>query len=483
MVIRTLAAMTNRRLHARRPRVSRTVVAFALAASLVGWLSGPASASAQVRDLSNADPAGSVCATGEETEPTVAVDPADRDNLAAAWTQGRDGGSEIVVAASSDHGNSWTQAVVPGVEDGRCDGTGTAASNPSVSFGAAGLLYLGVYQYTPGQDDGHQLVLTSDRGGRPGSWSEPVDLGRGNRGRIVADPVVAGRAYFIHLISSAQDLAESVEAQRTNDGAATWTSPVVVYSGALGGAVQPDLAITGRRSDGTARLMAVFHGGYDANLCCTYTIVSHSPDGGASWTPPEQVAETSNTYPFDPDTGRAVADVTVGQGPSIAAAPDGRVYLAWADTDPSRYPLTPPPHAGQIHVAAAPSDTPGVAWSDVVVNAATAPTSEAFEPRVAVGADGTVAVEYYDDRHDLGGDGAWTGDAWVGVSHDLGSSWADAHVAGPFDLRASGGYFTDTVSLASSGNAFVAGFDIGPPASLANGFEGTTDVCVARIRP
>src|SRR5262249_35848322 len=75
---------------------------------------------------------------GGEYEPDVALNPADRRNLIAIWSQ--DNQTSNVIATSHDRGRHWTTVPLPGVS--RCTG-GTAffAFDARVSIGSDGIAY------------------------------------------------------------------------------------------------------------------------------------------------------------------------------------------------------------------------------------------------------------------------------------------------------------------------------------------------------
>ncbi len=88
----------------------------------------------------------------------------------------------------------------------------------------------------------------------------------------------------------------------------------------------------------------------------------------------------------------------------------------------------------------------------------TVPSTQAFTPSVAVAADGTIGVTYYDFRNDTSSPPLTT-DYWIVHSHDGGATWTEDHVAGPFDMTnapVARGYFVgDYEGLASIGRSFV----------------------------
>src|SRR5919109_5294631 len=87
------------------------------------------------------------CATGATAggvpgEPSLAVDPTNRKRLIAVWLDNRrPDQAGVVVAISSDGGKGWSRSILPGLL--RCSGGDYVhASDPWISIGADGLVYL-----------------------------------------------------------------------------------------------------------------------------------------------------------------------------------------------------------------------------------------------------------------------------------------------------------------------------------------------------
>ncbi len=204
------------------------------------------------------------------------------------------------------------------------------------------------------------------------------------------------------------------------------------------------------------------------NLSTTRLGVVRSADKGLSWSAPVFISETRSVGTHDPATGHAVRDGA--EVPTIAAAPDGGLWVAWQD---ARF-------SGGQHdaIALSRSIDGGRSWSEpLAINRASG--AAAFTPTLTVRSDGLVGVLHYDLRNDTANDPRLLADAWLLTSRD-GVNWAESHVAGPFDLAVapdSGGYFLgDYQGLASSGMAFLPALVL----SSAN-LSDRTDVYTPRI--
>jgi hypothetical protein len=81
---------------------------------------------------------------------------------------------------------------------------------------------------------------------------------------------------------------------------------------------------------------------------------------------------------------------------------------------------------------------------------------------VAVAADGTVGVTYFDLRNARPGDDGLRVTPWLATSRDRGATWSDEALSAPFDLRPAllqGAFFLgDYQGLVAVGSAFVAFF-------------------------
>ena len=144
---------------------------------------------------------------------------------------------------------------------------------------------------------------------------------------------------------------------------------------------------------------------------------------------------------------------------------------------------------GQWHEARGPGETEvvmsgstdgGVTWSEPRVVAGA--THKAFIPSLAVGADGRVAVTWYDLRDDHRGDDQLTADFWFARSGDRGAHWVEEHAAGPFDLRKAAkvdnSYFLgDYFGLARMGDGYAATLALSAPFSR----NGPSDVFFERL--
>ena len=138
----------------------------------------------------------------------------------------------------------------------------------------------------------------------------------------------------------------------------------------------------------------------------------------------------------------------------------------------------------QSDIALSKSTDGGHNWSTPVRINKTPNGAPAFTPNVAVAADGTIGVTYYDFRNDTPAPGTLPTDYWLVHSHDGGASFTEDHLAGSFDMKAApvtpDGFFVgDYEGLAAMGNRFLTLFVLTNSADTAN----RTDVVSATVTP
>jgi len=176
-------------------------------------------------------------------------------------------------------------------------------------------------------------------------------------------------------------------------------------------------------------------------------------------------ANFTYTTGTDPATGRELRF----SGQNIVATTAGNaVYAAWFEN-----------HRDFSTILVARSDDAGAHWRPphVVVRERV----EAFLPTLAVAGDGTLAMLWFDFRHD-GSDPSLKTDVWFSTSRDRGVHWSERHLAGPFDLRSApstryGPFIGDYMGLAGLPTGFAATFVQAKPQSR----NGPTDVFFSHV--
>jgi hypothetical protein len=437
-----------------------------------------------------------------EVEPFLAVDPTDASHVIAVFQQDRwdNGGAHGLVAAVTQSGGaSWTSTWA---HFSLCSGGTVAnggdferASDPWVTFAPNGDAYQSAL--TLNGSDSATGVLVSKLPHGSNTWSEPVTLVRDtspfashDKESITADSTDSRYVYAVwdrvrkpgentslnalHSFAFRGDLMFS----RTTDSGATWSAPRSLLP--TNANLFTSGNIVGVLPNGT--LVDVFEfakgSGRQGSPNQFSESLMRSTDKGLTWSRIIDISTDQSVGVRDPDTG---APVRTGAGlPDVAVAPDGTLYVVWAD---SRF-------SGGIRddIALSKSTDGGLTWSTPIkVNQTPVPVA-AFTPTVDVAGNGTIAVTYYDFRNNTTDPNTLPTDYWIVSSTDGGATWGGEQRITPtsFDMDAapvapaSRGHFVgDYEGLAHSGNTFFPFFAQANTGNTAN----PTDVFFTSATP
>jgi len=397
-----------------------------------------------------------------EVEPFVAINPTNPSNLVGAWQQDRwstGGAHGLVVGSSMDGGKTWKEHSLP---LSLCAG-GTAAnggdygraSDPWVSFAPDGTAYAISISFSgdtlqPGSS-GAVLVSRSADGGA--TWSDAATLIKdganafNDKESITADPTDAHFVYAVWDRLTTDNHGAAMLA-RSIDGGKTWQPATAIYDPGVNNQTLGNEVVVA--SDGT--VVDVFEeiDNTSGNTNSTAALrMIRSTDHGASWSAPITIAINMAVGTVDPTTGQPIRS---GSGlPQMAAGPGGMLALVWED---GRFSAGD--HDG---IAYASSQDDGAHWTTPVeINSVHG--TPAFTPAVAILADGTVGVSYFDFRQDTSAPDLPT-DYWFTSSTD-GVHWSEQHISGPFDMTlapdAEGLFVGDYQALGKVGSVFVPFF-------------------------
>jgi hypothetical protein len=377
---------------------------------------------------------------GSEVEPSLAIDPRDPAHLIAAWQQDRwsNGGARGIGAAMSrDGGRTWTASRPPFAACSGGSGPGTdyeRASDPWVTFAADGTPFLGALVFDNTRPRSAMVASRSADGGL--SWTAAsVLIADDNRdvfndkNSITGDPTDPGRVYAVWdrvtgaTVPTLPVGTGPVLLARTTDG--VWEPSRSVFdpgpdNQTIGNVivVLPDgtLVDVFNLMTGVSKLAAVIN---------TATAI-RSTDHGLTWSAPITIARMRAFGVRDPGndefirSGTALPQVAVDRG-------SGALYVVWEAADDT----------GLDGIVLSRSVDGGVTWSAPrQVNGV--PRVAAFTPGVAVAADGTVGVSYYDLRDlDRSDSSVFHAGAWLATSRDGGQTWRDEPLGASFDMRPS----------------------------------------------
>ena len=393
-----------------------------------------------------------------EVEPLVAVNPTNPQNVIGVFQEDRwsDGGAHGLLAAVSFNGGS--SYVNDWAEFSACSDRPETpefehlprATDPWVSFDAAGRAYQVGLPIIDGSLTGESAITTSysDDGGL--TWSAPVDVTRQNdpagavfldKQSITADPYHAGRAWAtwiqgnlpgrehqrrqartrVLLPRHADDLPDGRRRADLVDAQAMTNANLYAQGNQI--VVQPD----GTLIDSQAIL---FKGsGIQPNLNGLYMAVMRSTDGGAHWSSPTTIAPIRTVGVSADGQPLRVGDYL----PDLAVDPStGTLYITWADG-----------LGGATNkIVLSRSTDGGRHWSTPTV-VSHHDSAQSFNHAVAIGNDGELAVLYYDDFRNDSRSGIPT-DVYLRHSGDGGATWSAPQLLTSFDLAnapISRGYF------------------------------------------
>jgi hypothetical protein len=460
-------------------RIDRLTLVMACA-SLAGPLSLPAGAQdsqlGPLIELSRPNAVGS-CDDGfdvfgtwpldDAAEPFVAVNPANPKNIVAEWIQGPIQNS--VAATSLDGGRTWQQVPIPLTV---CSGGPfLGAADPWLSFSPNGDLHAIGIAGASLADRGISVNKSSDGGLH---WSALTILFTSadpnfsaDKPSITADSTDSRLVYAVWEVDSSDRSVSMVS--RSTDGGQTWEPFRQIYDPGANNFVTDHTIIV---LPGGKPLIFFSESRFN-NLTGLYdtTLSSlRSLDRGQTWSSLTRGPSLPTVQVTDPDTGYPVA--SLGDFPpffSVAVdRSNGNLYAVWEDTQFSGGQYT--------SVTFSMSRDGGMNWSTAIpVNQTPsniAPGNrQALLPSVAVAADGTIGVSYYDFRFNDPQPGLPT-DMWLvqwnparGKPPTNPSNWGDEVrlTHNSFDLEKAitrfGAYFLgDYEGLTTVRNDFVAAF-------------------------
>jgi BNR repeat-like domain len=430
-----------------------------------------------------------------EVEPLVAVNPTNQDNVVGVFQEDRwsDGGAHGLLAAVSFSGgasyvNNWAEfSACSDKPETEYFEHLPRATDPWVSFDAAGRAYQIGLPIIDGSLVGESAVTTSysDDGGL--SWSDPVDVTRQDdpngvifldKQSITADPYNADRAWATWIqgnlpgenisfakLARAYSYRGTPMISRTTDGGDTWSAPqpitrANVYAQGNQIAVEPD---------GTLIVIhaILFKGaGIQPNPNGVYMAVMRSQDGGVHWSAPSTIARLGTVGVSADGKPLRVGDYL----PDLAVDPEnGNLYATWADG-----------LGGSTNkIVLSRSTDGGRHWSTPTI-VSHHDSAQSFNHAVEVAHDGELAVLYYDDARNDEAAGIPT-DVYLRHSDDQGRTWSDPQLLTSFDFAnapIARGYFVgDYQGLAAIGDSDLLAFF-----GVAGNTAETANVLSIRLR-
>jgi hypothetical protein len=371
---------------------------------------------------------------GTTVEPYFAVNPANPQNLVGIWTQyewSNGGGRGVGIAVSMNGGSSWQTGGMQGLNL-TAGGTFQRGGDSWLSFAPNGDLYFTTILVNLDPSGGYApsetVVEKSTDGGL--DWSAPITLVQStdphffnDKASITADPTLAGSAYAVwtHVERKYKGPAMIT---RTTDGGQSWSAPSTIFDPGGNDLAENNQVLVLPNGTLTDFMNIIPTSNFTStspltNGSHTMTLVlSQSSDKGTTWAKnPTTVASILAIPVTDPNTGQLIDVATSGElnnastGYSVAEDPNnGNLYAVWVDARFS--------NSQHNSIAFSMSTNGGCTWSAPIQINQT-PTNiaggdqQAFMPSIAVAANGTVAVTYYDFRNPDGVSSGLPTDYWL----------------------------------------------------------------------
>ncbi len=406
----------------------------------------------------------------EAEEPSVAVNPVRPGNIVSAWIQGPF--QNIVAAASFDGGQTWQRVPVPLTTC--AGGQFLIAGDVWLSFAPDGILY-GIALSGNALSSVLPEVLKSTDGGL--HWTASVPPGSSSvdppadHPSITADPTNTSFVYAVWDGSKAPHTGAAVFS-RTTDGGSTWEPARALVEMASQSFIQFSQILV-LPNGALVDLYEVYVQQPNGPITQTTLQLLRSTDHGQSWSTPVTFVTMTplytpegNTLVVDPETGQLVRSPT---NPSFAVdVRNGNLYAVWEDGRFANFQYN--------DIAFSMSADGGASWSAPIrVNQTPlnipAANRQSFLPSVAVAANGTIGVSYYDFRLNDPQPGLPT-DRWLIQCHPGSNGTATDPACWTGEVRLTNSSFNmeavvpnfvgfflgDYFGLASAKNDFVATF-------------------------
>ncbi|HET7011309.1 MAG TPA: sialidase family protein [Anaerolineales bacterium] len=351
-----------------------------------------------------------------QTEPAIAVNPADGQNLVAGFHDLFPKTQDFVCrfAFTADGGQTWNLGGAAPLQT-----SGNFCSDPALAADAQGNFYYAYLDINFGATRSDIDVAKSTDGGQTFATFSIAVHGHPStnfpdKEFIAVDTSPAspfqGAIYlsWTDFLNPTDPLARDngqIKVVVSRDGGATWSDPLAISESAqFPKAISGSLPVVA--ADGTAY---VFYADFTANTGPLSIKFSKSTDGGETWSAPADVAsDLASPGRFRLKNADPAFGSVPGRGfrsnsfPTAAIAPDGTIYVAWIDfpdglcvNDRSG---RPPCVNSDVRLAV--STDGGASWTDPVKVTDERNATDQFFPWIAAHPGGRLSIIWQDKRLD-----------------------------------------------------------------------------------
>lgn len=382
-----------------------------------------------------------------EAEPSLAVNPINHNNIIIAYHQDRwsrsGGAAGLSIAYTFDGGVTWTNTKLPST---RCGGglPGSAGdyerdSDPWVVFSSDGKAYIASLPFSIGENFNESFAISKSVDGGI-TWTThtvSIDPTFGERyvydgSKVVVDPVNPNILYFSggnYPIKGAghEDINRDSSGRKnlmvfskSTDAGVSWSplASVATFSASKLQAHFQLLALPPSNQLANGKLLGIsmLSNGINnpplpSNNDTVFTI--QSLDGGNTWSNPKTIASiVHSSLPLDEPYNVELGGLSfnspgTGVMPMAMDKQNKAIYATWADARFSGKIA-----AGAVLIRSADG---GNTWSKPINATPTTPANvSSVVYKIAVAANGTVGVLFYDFRNDLPNDSTWDVDVYLG---------------------------------------------------------------------
>jgi hypothetical protein len=407
---------------------------------------------------------------GFAQESSLAVNPRDPSHILVSWIQ--DARATDTVMVSHDGGRSFSRVFVPGLS--ACTGgDANFVSDPGVDFTANGRMayftairvsFTGTSLADPeaaaAAASPSMGVSRSFNGGI--SWEVPslVQQPTGqffDLPRLTAHPRNPKKAYYLFNLRQPPDFSRGYSVvSTTNNAGRSWSPVRVLFDPQTPNSWPAINKLLVNRDGSLVVIFPLVGGGPEVP---TQEMAIRSTNGGRTWSAPVTIGSIQTLNVYDPVTNTPLN--TYPGYPSETVAPNGDVYVSWAETGAT--PSSP------SAIAVARSADGGRHWRThrIVVHAQSA------LPTVEVAGDGTVGVLYYKIAPASVG-GFWATRVVLATSRDHGRHFRRHTVVKPFNLLSAGSkgrpccFLGDYEGSGRLPHGFAFAYSVGKPQALNN---------------